>query len=398
MLPAPAAEPMPAPRAAPRRWFLADVVVPFAASRALLLLAAWYATQFAPSWTYFLPVAATRGWTYVDLLPIDVWGRYDTVWYLDLAWNGYRLPAGPEWQSNLAFFPLFPLLVRGAYALVPSAWHGFAALYVCAVVVANAAALAGLAAVHAWVRAAFGDAALARWVVILVVAFPGGLFLSCAYSESVFLLVSAASLLAAERGRPLAAGAAGLLAALARPTGVLLAAPILVAAWKRSTGVTTGAARWPGLVGAALPGVGLALHAANLWRVSGDPLAFLHVQASWGRGLAAPWAFLLDRPGLHPWTAPLDRAAILLFLGLAILLLARERRAGAGTYVLLSLVPMVLSGTPMSATRLVAVLFPALVPLARLAGRGPLGAGIVAALAVVQALLFVAWSRFHWVA
>jgi hypothetical protein len=162
--------------------------------------------------------------------------------------------------------------------------------------------------------------------------------------------------------------------------------------------VTTGAARWPGLVGAALPGVGLALHAANLWRVSGDPLAFLHVQASWGRGLAAPWAFLLDRPGLHPWTAPLDRAAILLFLGLAILLLARERRAGAGTYVLLSLVPMVLSGTPMSATRLVAVLFPALVPLARLAGRGPLGAGIVAALAVVQALLFVAWSRFHWVA
>ncbi|MFL5298790.1 MAG: hypothetical protein ACJ79R_00435, partial [Anaeromyxobacteraceae bacterium] len=147
-----------------------------------------------------------------------------------------------------------------------------------------------------------------------------------------------------------------------------------------------------------LPPLGLLLHALHLWRLSGDPLALVHAQAAWGRGLSAPWAFLFSRPGTHPWTAPVDRAAIVLFLALGLWLLVRERRAGAGAYVLLSLVPIVLSGTPMSATRLVCVLFPALVPLARLTGRARVAPAVTCTFAVLQALLFAAWSRFHWVA
>jgi hypothetical protein len=372
-------------------WFLADVLLPFAALRALLLVGAWYALQFAPSWNYFLPVAATRGWTYLPFWPLDVWAKYDTTWYLDVAWNGYRLPDARGWQSNLAFFPLYPLLTRAAYALVPKGWHGFTALYLCSLAVANAAALGGLALVHAWVRAEWGDRALARRTVLLVLLFPGGFFLSCAYSESCFLLASAASLLLLARGRPVAAGAAGLLAALTRPTGVLLAVPIALGLLGRRV------PRRAWVAGALLPPLGLLLHAGNLWRVSGDPLAFLHAQSAWGRTLSAPWAFLFWRPGLHPWTAPVDRGAILLVAALGVALLWRERRAGAGAYVLLSVAPLVLSGTPMSATRLVCVLFPALVPLARLAGGDRVGPLVYGTFAGLQVLLFAAWSRFHWV-
>jgi hypothetical protein len=379
-------------------WFLADVLAPFAAVRALLLVAAWYARQFAPSWTYYHPVAATRGWTYLPWWALDVWGRWDASWYLGLAEHGYAPPAEPGRQSNLAFFPLFPLLVRGLHALVPAAQQGVTARYLCALAVASAAALAGLALVHAWVRAEFGDAALARRTVLVAILFPGGFFLSCAYSESTFLLASAAALHALARGRPAAAGVAGLLAALTRPTGVLLALPIAVAARRRSETATPNPRRRRWLLAAALPPLGLLLHAANLWRVSGDPLAFLHAQVAWGRGLALPWGFLFWRPGTHPWTAPIDRAAIVLFLALGLALLLRERRAGLAAYALLSIAPLVLSGTPMSATRLVAAVFPAFVPLARAAAGERFGPLVYAALAALQALLFAAWTRFHWVA
>jgi hypothetical protein len=378
--------------------FARDVLAPFVALRAALLAVAWYATQFAPSWTYFQPVAAARGWTYLPAAALDVWGKYDTSWYLAIALGGYA-PGAAGAQSSLAFFPLYPLLVRSGHALLPAAWHGQASAYLVALAIANAAALAALALVRAWALAVTGDAAVARRLVLLALLFPGAFFLSCAYSESLFLALTAGAFVALARGRPGVAGACGLLAALTRPTGVLVAVPILLAS-RRPTATPTPTPTpsstrtsispwWPAL----LPPLGLALHAANLWRVSGEPLAFLHAQAAWGRGLATPWACLLDRPGLHPWMAPVDRGAILLVLALG-LALWRTQRAGAA-YVLLSLAPLVLSGTPMSAVRLVAPLFPALLPLAlRERAFVPAACGFAA----LQALLFAAWSRFHWVA
>ena len=41
----------------------------------------------------------------------DEWNRWDTRWYDDLARLGYNLH-GPNDYKNVAFFPLYPLLVR----------------------------------------------------------------------------------------------------------------------------------------------------------------------------------------------------------------------------------------------------------------------------------------------
>src|ERR687883_1986543 len=81
------------PRERDHAWFARAVLYPFALTRAALVVVAWFGTQFAPSWTYFDPVGATRGYGRVPLLALDVWGRYDTTWYLDVAANGYRPPA-----------------------------------------------------------------------------------------------------------------------------------------------------------------------------------------------------------------------------------------------------------------------------------------------------------------
>jgi hypothetical protein len=390
-------ETMPVAAALPipdRGWLARAVLYPFVLSRAALLVVAWFGTQFAPSWTYFDPVGATRGWSQVPSRVLDVWGRYDTSWYLDVAMNGYAPPADLlRTQSNLAFFPLYPVLVRGVHALLPAAWQGVPAHYVVAVALANLLAVAGLAAVYLLVRDAWDDARLARRTVLYLVAFPAGFFLSCAYSESLYLALSAAAFLAAWRGCWWWSGLAALLLALTRPSGVL-AAPALAGIYLARHGFDLRRLRLDALALLAAP-VGLALHAAHLAALTADPLALLHVQAAWGRSLAWPWTTLLAPAAYHPMVGPLERVGTVIFIALGAALLL-ERRFALGGFALLSLAPVLLSGTLMSATRFLAVVFPAFAALARFGEREWVDRAVLVAFATAQALLFLAWSRFYW--
>ncbi|HET6305479.1 MAG TPA: mannosyltransferase family protein [Myxococcota bacterium] len=385
-----------APRTETLRALAAAVLFPFLLSRALLLAVAWFGRQFAPSWTYFDPAGATRGWSRVPALALDVWGRYDTVWYLDIAARGYLAPAVLlREQSTLAFFPLYPWLVRGLHTLLPAAWQGDAARYLAALALSNALALCALGAVYALVRAAYGDEARARRAVLYLVLFPGSFFLSCAYSESLFLFLAAAALLAGFRGRWGLAGACALLLGLTRPAGVLVA-PALAVLYLEQRAFDLRRVRWDALALVAAP-ASLLAHAAHLALLTGDPWALLHAQAAWGRALSLPWATLLSPAHFHPVMGPLELAATLLFLALSLALLLERQRAFAA-FTFLSLVPILASGTLMSAVRLLAVAFPAFAALAR-AGRSDIAdRTIVIASAVFQALLFLAWSRFYWVA
>jgi hypothetical protein len=55
---------------------------------------------------------------------LDMWARWDSGWYLDIALNGYALRGPIETtQSNVAFFPLYPLLIRTLLLLVPESWR-----------------------------------------------------------------------------------------------------------------------------------------------------------------------------------------------------------------------------------------------------------------------------------
>src|SRR6266581_2535810 len=42
---------------------------------------------------------------------LDVWARWDSAFYLDIASRGYTYPEAGH-LSNLAFFPLYPLLMK----------------------------------------------------------------------------------------------------------------------------------------------------------------------------------------------------------------------------------------------------------------------------------------------
>jgi hypothetical protein len=391
-----AARPAPAARglAASATAFLGGVLFPFALTRAALLVVAWFSTQLAPSWTYADPVGSTRGWLHVPELVLDVWGRYDTWWYLGLATDGYRpVPDLVHDQSNLAFFPLYPALVRWLHALLPAARRGDPARYTIAVLVANACAVAGAWVVHELVRRRWRDERLARRVVLYLLLFPTGFFLSCAYSESLFLLLSAGAFLAAQGGRWWIAGACAALAALTRSTGILVT-PALVVLYASQPPDPGRRFRWDALALLIAPAALLA-HALHLASISGDPMAMLHAQSAWGRAPTAPWETLARTP--HPVMGPLELCGVALFVALAIALLV-QREYALGAFAGLSLCPVLLSGTLMSSTRFLAVVFPAFIPLARLGANEHADRVVVVVFGFLQAVLFVAWSRFYWVA
>lgn len=208
------------------------------------------------------------------------WLRADALWYLKIAVQGY----GSD-HRTFAFLPAFPLFT---WALRPLL--GGNELYA-GLVVANIACLLGLVWLFGVVQELLSDRA-ARATVVGLALFPTAFFLVAPYGEPVLLAAGAGALLAQLRGRPVLAAAGGVVAALARPFGALIALPLAAFAIARPGPRR----RWLAPLG---PLVGAAAWAAFVGRQVHDPLGALRVQAVWQRSLHPPWATLWA--GLQTW-------------------------------------------------------------------------------------------------
>jgi Mannosyltransferase (PIG-V) len=177
----------------------------------------------------------------------DEWNRWDTRWYDDLARLGYNLH-GPNDYKNVAFFPLYPLLVRTLHEVIVTAEQAllgvvppdrFHALFLIAgLIVANLCSVAALAFLYGLVRLDYGRPAARRATTLLLLS-PMSFFLFAAYSEGTFLLCTAAFFYAVRLERWWQAGLWGLLAAATRPPGALLLLPFLMA-WAQAHPVAAG--------------------------------------------------------------------------------------------------------------------------------------------------------------
>jgi hypothetical protein len=158
----------------------------------------------------------------------------------------------------------------------------------------------------------FDDERAARNSVLAVVAYPMAFFLGAAYTEGLFLAASVWCLWAMRRGSwPIAAGCA-FIAALLRPTGFILLAPLLYEFarqhnWGREILIllrsrrggdtlrqlqTTGAQGFLTLLAGP---AGVALFSLYCFQRYGDALAWLHAEATaWGRPATPIWQSLHD--------------------------------------------------------------------------------------------------------
>ena len=221
---------------------------------------------------------------------------WDAGWYVAIAQNGYSYD--PQGESSVAFYPLLPLLIRAA------GWLG-ADPRLAGYVISLAALFA--ACVLLWQLAAreTRSASVADRAVLFLLFCPGSMWFGFIYTESLFLLTMLGCLLCARQGRWLAAGLWGLLSALTRTPGLLLAGFLFVEAaqqWVARRGLRAEGprgrwwqvARWPWRWRAALAVAGPVLGNASYllflqlrfgdWRAQQKTMA-----AGWGGHPRWPW-------------------------------------------------------------------------------------------------------------
>jgi hypothetical protein len=208
------------------------------------------------------------------------WERFDALWFLRIAAQGYR-----EGDGSAAFFPLYPLAVRAVSTLLGG--RPFAA----ALLVSNGAFLGALLVLYTLTRSELSER-VARTTVVLLCCFPTSFFLFAPYSESLFLLLAVTALWAARRRRWPIAAAAGFGAALTRNVGIVLALALAVEAIQQRT--EDDRSPLPGLAAAGVTGLGT-LTVLGFWAAkAGDWLAPLHQQANWERSFSWPWTTLIE--------------------------------------------------------------------------------------------------------
>lgn len=286
--------------AANRHPTLVAVLAPYAVSRALLV-------------GLIVAIGLARRQS-----PLELWTHWDGKWYLGIAAHGYL------WTDHghppLAFFPLYPLLIRlGELVGLPS--------IVAALLIANAALLGALLYVYHFIEAQWGSVAAHRALWLLVL-FPTGFFFFAPYTESLLLLCAVAALYHARRGQAVYAGIWAAAAIVTRPTGLIVLPAILFTPVAHAgdghpdvplPGPITRAAQ---LVLPSIAALGAYLCYLQMERI---PLAaLLHAQRSWHRAFTAPWTgftasvqwLMAHGTANLPWTAEnlLQLGVTLLFL------------------------------------------------------------------------------------
>jgi hypothetical protein len=369
-------------------------------------VAFWIGTAAALLW---VPASApsVRAWDPVTDLVFGTFACWDAEWFLRIARDGYD-------ELSAAFFPLYPALV----SLLGSSivWGTLLSLV---------AAGFGAWCVSEIAREKLGERGAYDTVLILAL-FPTAFVFTALYSDGLFLLLSAASFLAARRGRPWLAGIAGGLAVATRSMGLALIPALVYLLWPRKRREI-----WR-LVPLLLLPAALGLYALYLDREVGDAFAFTNAQASgWERelGTLGPlsglWMaieagghgaleILRDLPrtgvGAVGYSQPLqvsfwNAAHLLLLVPLIWLTVVAWRRLGPalGLYAATTLI-VILSvpseGFPLvSMPRFVLTDFPVLIALASVVQDRPrLRTGVLVGLGAASAAAGIAFSRGEWVA
>jgi hypothetical protein len=297
-----------------RALWVSRLVVWLAGSGAVIALG------FGPARKAFDPPGITRGFGWLGDVMAAPAARWDAAWYLVIAHFGYRADLGSFTASRTAFFPLYPLGVRGLADV------GLAPV-VAGVGLSLAAFVAALYGLHRLTTLEMarlrlpGGSEVARLAVLLTALAPMAFYFSAAYSESLYLAVSVGAFLCARRGRWAGAGIFGLLAAATRSTGVVLLVPLallylygpredraedrprveaLHGSLARNVVASLSDALRPryrlraDVLWLALVPVGIGLYMGHLGLVGGDALAPFHAETAWSRHFAGPYGGVWD--------------------------------------------------------------------------------------------------------
>lgn len=333
-----------------------------------------------------------------QLATVQALAQWDGEWYANIARDGYWY--SPGHQSPVAFFPAYPLAIRGAMELGVNRWLGGILLSL----------LSGVLAVvlfSRWARTVGGEPAAVTSVLLLAL-YPFSLYLyGIVYSDGLFLALAVGAFLALERRRLVLATFLAALATAARPVAPALVVGLVVREieLRRARGEKlTPLAFLP-----VLSVLGLAAFALFLQLRFGDALAFAHVQTApgWDQApglhtwLKFAWFETLF-PRVDPWVAVRLGGHAAITLGALALVVPTWRRLGAGyaAYVAVAVgLPALSSKDFQGLGRYVIAAFPLFLTGALLLKEHPrLRVGWLVASALILAALALGFGRGGYVA
>lgn len=390
-------------------WFWKYILFPFLASRLGLILVAWFGQYYAanPGSEKYI----TQGYFLSPHFLIDIWSRWDAEWYLSIVKNGYApFLSSPDTANNVAFFPLYPLLVRLLTFLAPLKDSAISLYLAVGILLSSLFFLGAAYLLYKMILELFQNEGLAQRTVLLMIAFPAGFFFSTFYPESLFLLLSVALFYTALHKRWLLAACLAGLAALTRPQGIFLLLPLFwmymeARSWKIK-------AIRIDFLALFLPLLFLGGYMVYLYSLTGDPLAILHAEAGWGRMAGNPVASLVDQfSSRYHFVFKIDAVLCLVFLAGAVYWVAARKPAGQpvskafGLYALVLVVFPILTGVWLSLSRFLVVVFPVFILLAWVGGgerfanrRRELYILLLVLFFIIQVLYFAGWTNYYFVA
>lgn len=189
---------------------------------------------------------------------------FDGLHYINIAQNGYE-------KNEVAFFPLFPILIRLFVSISRLSFPVVALLIPCF-------SLVVVLLLFPKYLSQIGATKNSRWFLVFFLTFPTSFFLQSAYTESLFILFVLLTLFFDKKNNILATFVFGFLAGTTRVVGIFLAI-ILFFSKRRATTVLS-------------PILGFLAYAGYLWLSTGDPIKFFHVQSQFGAGRTTNIIFL----------------------------------------------------------------------------------------------------------
>ncbi len=335
-----------------------------------------------------------------DML-VMMWSHFDSGFYISIARDGYWGATTLHSASNWGFFPLYPLLIHLLASPFGSSWYTSSLI---GLVISNIAAFVAAFYLYKVTTKEFNQTAAARAVIYLAL-FPMSFYLFAIYPESLFLALLISSLYYARSHRWGLAGILGGLAALTRPSGVLLVvaigweywqdladrfAPLQPSAtlagrirgWLRSrfSGLWKSLSHWSAWAGfSALALIPSALFLFLLyakWKV-GTFLAYVLTQKyGWNHSLSNPLLLVLEalnhpaRATPYDWNFYLLNMLAIIAFSCLLVPVFRKLPASYGLVMLAFMIMPLTTGKIDSVARYYLTLFPAFMVLAWWSSQG----------------------------
>jgi hypothetical protein len=351
----------------------------------IAVLSAYVVSRFA-----LLVGFAYSAWIQTDVGLGGLFRQWDMRWYVSVVRDGYGFELQPG-RNNLAFFPLFPRTIDVLSRLTGLDLVTVGMLLNCV-----------LGAVFVVLMYRLGARLLDRdtavRATVLMVFFPGSLFLFVAYSEALMLVLAAACLLALLDQRWILAGVWAALAGLTRPNAVVLVFVCLVAAGQAIRRDRA----WRALWAPVLAPVGFLGYLTFIAVRTGDLFGWFRIERDgWSERFDFGWTNLtrtlaaLPAP-LRNWNNAIAGLGLILFAIGVVLLIRWRPPAVVMTYTLGMVALAVGSATIGGRPRFILVAFPLFYAVARVL-RGHSYSVALAGSACALMLYAVSFTEKVWV-